>query len=277
MEYKAYALMAIMLASVAAVGTFGVAHAQSSTAITTDKTDYSTGDTIKVSGKLSTAPTGQPLLIRVFDPKGSIVKFDQFAASADGSFTYSFKAGGIMKSSGDYKATVTYNGADVGSAMFKFTATGTGPTGGWSKMTIQLKNGTQEVMYKITGGKLISLVGDSDTSTITAKINSTADGQLIIQIPRTLADARANGQTGNDTDYVVFVDGIEDFADDDHGASIRTVTVPFAAQSEQIDITGTYVAIPEFGAIAAIVLAVAIVGIIVATTRYSKFSFLPKI
>lgn len=33
---------------------------------------------------------------------------------------------------------------------------------------------------------------------------------------------------------------------------------------------------PEFGTIAAIVLAVAIVGTIVATTRYSKFSFLPK-
>jgi predicted secreted protein with PEFG-CTERM motif len=33
---------------------------------------------------------------------------------------------------------------------------------------------------------------------------------------------------------------------------------------------------PEFGPIAAIVLAVSIVGIIVATTRYSKFSFLPK-
>jgi predicted secreted protein with PEFG-CTERM motif len=31
--------------------------------------------------------------------------------------------------------------------------------------------------------------------------------------------------------------------------------------------------VPEFGAIAAIVMAIAIVGIIVATTRYNKFNF----
>ncbi|MEP0825870.1 MAG: PEFG-CTERM sorting domain-containing protein, partial [Nitrososphaera sp.] len=35
--------------------------------------------------------------------------------------------------------------------------------------------------------------------------------------------------------------------------------------------------IPEFGAIAAIVLAVAIVGIIVATARYGKFNFTPRL
>ncbi|MEO9364372.1 MAG: PEFG-CTERM sorting domain-containing protein [Nitrososphaera sp.] len=272
MEYKSYALMAILLASVAAVGTIGVAHAQSSNAITTDKADYGTGDTIKVSGKLSTAPTGQPLLIRVFDPKGSIVKFDQFAANADGTFTYSFKSGGIMKTTGDYKATVTYNGADVGSATFKFTAaSGGGPV--WKTIKMQVGNSTFDIKYQITGGTLNSLVGDHDTTTITGKINATTDGQLIIQLPRTIADSK--GGNGTDTDYVVFVDGIEEFADDDHGAATRTVTIPFAAQTEQIDITGTML-VPEFGAIAAIVLAVAIVGIIVATTRYSKFSFLPK-
>jgi predicted secreted protein with PEFG-CTERM motif len=73
----------------------------------------------------------------------------------------------------------------------------------------------------------------------------------------------------------VFVDQVEDFADDDMGKDVRTVTVNFTQGSEQIDIVGTFM-VPEFGTVAAIVLAVAIVGIIVATTRYNKFSFFPK-
>ena len=53
------------------------------------------------------------------------------------------------------------------------------------------------------------------------------------------------------------------------------MAIPFFENSEMVEIVGTFLA-PEFGAIAAIVLAVAIVGIIVATTRSGKFSFLPK-
>jgi predicted secreted protein with PEFG-CTERM motif len=55
------------------------------------------------------------------------------------------------------------------------------------------------------------------------------------------------------------------------------LTIPFEAGAEEIEIVGTWI-IPEFGAIAAIVLAVAIVGIIVATARYGKFNnFAPRL
>jgi predicted secreted protein with PEFG-CTERM motif len=59
------------------------------------------------------------------------------------------------------------------------------------------------------------------------------------------------------------------------GADVRELAIPFYENSETIEIVGTFL-VPEFGTIAAIVLAVAIVGIIVATTRSGKFSFLPK-
>jgi predicted secreted protein with PEFG-CTERM motif len=59
------------------------------------------------------------------------------------------------------------------------------------------------------------------------------------------------------------------------GTDVRELAIPFFENSETVEIVGTYLA-PEFGAIAAIVLAVAIVGIIVATSRSGKFSFLPK-
>jgi predicted secreted protein with PEFG-CTERM motif len=275
MEYKAYALVAILLASVAAVGTFGSAYAQTASSsgltVKTDKADYSAGDTIKISGNVGVTPTGQPLVLRVFNPNGAAYRFDQVNVAADGSYTYDLKVGGPLGVSGAYKVSVSYNGVTKDST-FNF-AGGAAPPGQWKTAKMTLGGKSYDIKYQITGGSLKSLEGDPATSTITAMLNATADGNLKIQLPRTIAESKSTN--GTDTDYVIFVDNVEDFADDDHGKATRTLTVPFTAQSEQIDIVGTSL-VPEFGAIAAIVLAVAIVGIIVATTKYSKFSFVSK-
>ena len=72
---------------------------------------------------------------------------------------------------------------------------------------------------------------------------------------------------------IVYVDEIEEFADEDNTADVRTLTIPFVNQSEQVDILGTSMVL-EFGAITAIVLAVAIVGIIAATAVYGRTRFM---
>ena len=273
MEYKAYALIAILLTSVAAVGT-GTAFAQTGFTVTTDKTDYTTGEDITVSGNVGTIQAGQPILIWVTSPTDAAVRSEQIPATdieADGSFTYSFPAGGpLMSNSGTYNIRVTYSGVNQ-NTTFEFSATG---TDGWRTATL-LIDGEHEhdILYRITGGSLTSLTGDSDTATITATITANNAGQLILQLPRDIADSMDTN--GSDLDYIVFVDELETVADDDFGDDTRTLTIDFEAGSEQIDIVGTFL-VPEFGAIAAIILAVAIVGTIVATTRYNKFSFLPK-
>lgn len=136
--------------------------------------------------------------------------------------------------------------------------------------TIPLQAGgqTHEITYQITGGTLDELTGDPEASTITAMITAEEDGELVIQLPREVADS---ADTSGDSDYVVLVDGVEsESVDDDMGEDVRTLTIPFTAEAQQIDIRGTFV-VPEFGAIGAIVLAVAIVGIIAATAMYSNF------
>lgn len=273
MEYKAYALMAILLASVASVGTLGIAYAQTGFTIELDNTQYSTGDTITISGNVGTIQAGQPVLIWVTSPAGAAARSDQVSVAADGSYTYSFPAGGpLMKDSGTYNVRVTYAGVNQ-NKTFDFTATG-GATGGWKTATLLIDGKDKHnVQYQITSGSLKSLTGDSSTSTITATINATSAGQLKLQLPRNIADAKDTN--GKDLDYIVFVDEVETTPNDDFGNSTRTLTIDFEANSETVDIVGTFL-VPEFGAIAAIVLAVAIVGIIVATTKYSKFSFLPK-
>ncbi|NWG37065.1 PEFG-CTERM sorting domain-containing protein [Nitrososphaera sp.] len=262
--------MAILLASVASVGTLGIAYAQTGFTVATDNTEYSTGEDITVSGNVGRTPTGQPLLIQVYNPNGAVYRFDQVTVESDGSYTYTFRVGGNLGVSGEYEVRVSYAGATA-NTTFDFTSS---TTGGWRTATLVIDGADEhDILYQITGGSLTSLTGDSETATITAGITANNAGQLMLQLPRDIVDAiDANG---DDLDYIVFVDELETTADDDFGADTRTLTIDFEAGSEQVDIVGTTM-IPEFGAIAAIVLAVAIVGIIVATTRYSKFSFLPK-
>ncbi|MGI0021132.1 MAG: CHRD domain-containing protein, partial [Nitrososphaera sp.] len=144
----------------------------------------------------------------------------------------------------------------------------TPPAGEWETATLTVGDEEFDIQYMITNATLDELTADVETATLTAMITADEDGELTIQLPREIIDSVENGE---DADYLVFVDEVEDFADDDFGEEIRTLTIPFPAQSEQIDFVGTTV-IPEFGAVAAIVLAVAIVGIIVATTRSGRFS-----
>lgn len=138
--------------------------------------------------------------------------------------------------------------------------------------TLVLGDEEYEIEYMIHGGTLDELIGDPEMETITALITADEDGELTILLPREIVDSVENGE---DADYFVYVDEVWDYADDDFGEDVRTLTIPFEAGTEQIDFLATFV-VPEFGTIAAIVLAVAIVGIIVATARYGKFSFLSK-
>jgi predicted secreted protein with PEFG-CTERM motif len=262
--------MAVLLASVASVSTLGTAYAQTGFTVETDNTEYSTGEDITVSGNVGQTPTGQPLLIQVFNPNGAAYRFDQVTVAADGSYTYTFRVGGNLGVSGEYEVRVSYAGATA-NTTFDFTATGETELRNFTLVI----DGTDRhtVQYKISGGTLRSLTGDSESATVTATISASSAGQLTLVFPRTVFDSMDSN--GEDLDFIVFVDELETTAEDDFGEERRTLVIDFEQGSEQIDLVGTFL-IPEFGAIAAVVLAVAIVGIIVATTRYSKFSFLPK-
>lgn len=148
------------------------------------------------------------------------------------------------------------------------------PTDGeWETATLTIGDDEFDIQYMITNGTLDELTGNNETSTITAMITANETGTLMIKLPRDIIDAV--GSNGTDSDYVVMVDGVAESVDDDFGQDVRTLTIPFPAESEQIDITGTFI-VPEFSAITAIMLSVAIVGVVIAATRYGKFSLSSK-
>jgi predicted secreted protein with PEFG-CTERM motif len=261
----AVAGISLLLAATLLLSAPSIASAQALT-VETDADSYETGDTITISGNVgTTVQAGQPVLIRVTDPMGVLVRVDQVQAAADGSYTYSYPAGGLMRNSGEHTVQVTYRNTDQ-TTTFDFTATGTEPSA-WRVYTLEIAGESYPIRYQITGGSVQSMTADPELQTLMVAISSTADGMLTIELPRTVMDAEGD-------EFAVFVDGdFGNFAVDELEPTdqARTLTIEFEQGAGEIEIVGTYM-VPEFGAIAAIVLAVAIVGIIVATARYGKFS-----
>jgi predicted secreted protein with PEFG-CTERM motif len=277
MDYKAYALMAILLASVASAALVGTANAQALT-VETGQPGYAAGDTIEVSGEVGTVQAGLPVLIQVFNPNGALARTDQITPIADGSYSYSFPAGGpLMGVSGEYRAAVTYR-SNTEETAFNFITSQGGQT--WRTVTVEIAGREHPIRYQINGGTLTNMTADPETATLTATINSTAPGALVVELPRSMIQSLSEVGAptgGNDTDFEAFVDTEGGIIDETMtNRTVRELTIPFEQGAEEVEIVGTWV-VPEFGAIAAIILAIAIVGIIVATTRYSKFSsFLPR-
>lgn len=264
------------MASVASVALVGAAYAQTTLTVETDKDGYTTGDDITISGQLEATTINQPLLIQVLDSQGNRDRIDQITAAADGSYTYTFRAGGLMNTDGTYTVMVSYKTTEE-ETTFEFDATDAGPV--WRTFTFEAGGQQYQVQYIITGGSIVSMSASSETSTLTVEISSTAAGNLQLRLPRDVIDSRTgdDGRSGDDDVFVAFAD--EESVEVDETAptsSVRTVSIDFAEGTETIDIVGTY-AVPEFGAIAAIILAIAIVGIIIATARYGKFNFVPRL
>ena len=115
--------------------------------------------------------------------------------------------------------------------------------------------------YDISGGHVISATVNTNDNSVIINIDSDDDGTLTIS-PST------STQKGI---FMVLVDGEES---DDAEINGNTVIVPFNAGTEEIEIIGTFV-IPEFGTIAAMILAVAIISIIAISSK-SRLSIVPR-
>ena len=100
-----YAIMFGVLST----GYLAFAQESSSTPLITvqmDKSSYTIGDTLKLSGQLYTSDEGKPVIIQLLDPKNHIYQTKTYVTQ-DGSFTYSVVAvGAVWKPSGTYTVKV---------------------------------------------------------------------------------------------------------------------------------------------------------------------------
>ena len=126
--------------------------------------------------------------------------------------------------------------------------------------------------HEISGGQVISMTADGSANSVIIELDAKDDGSITVTLPRDVIDATVGDE---DDDFFVLVDNEEVVFEETKGSADRTVTVAFPAGAETVEIIGTF-AIPEFGTIAVMILAVAIISI-VAISAKSKLSIMPKI
>ncbi len=221
MDYKAYTLIGILLASLALIVPIGTTYAQQE-----EEED------------------GGPL--------GDLLGGDE-------------QQGDEQQQQGDETDTATTDEA----AVPAINATG----GEWTAFDLTVEDQTYPIEYMITGGSVQNMTIHGENQTLGVTILSTDDGTLSLRLPREVIDSQT--AEGSDADFAAFIDNaeytqpgeIEPEAEDS-----RTLLIGFPVGAGSIDVIGTSV-IPEFSTIAVIVLAIAIVGIVIATARHGRFSF----
>ena len=119
--------------------------------------------------------------------------------------------------------------------------------------------------YSISSGSVSSIMTNSDDATLVVAIDTSDDGELSINLDSDYITAFDDGS------YFVLVNGEEVWFSQDG----TDLTIPYESGTEKIEIVGSVV-VPEFGTIAMIVLAVAIVSIIVLTTK-TRTTLIPKL
>ena len=272
-----FALSAILVVSIGMTPAFG--QIQSPITVTTDKQSYVGGEVVMVTGEVRDLFTATPVAIIVNAPNGNIVAVDQITVSPDKTFSTELVIGGQILAEGTYTITVQY-GADSRSASTSFELTDAmippvkppptlGPSNG-NAMVVD--NEGYEVGFELTTGDILSVTPDVESNALIIAIATTEDGSLTVTIPRTVADATYDD--GTDDQYFVLVDGEEVNFEETVTDTERILTIDFTAGTEEITIIGTWV-IPEFGTIAVMILAVAIVSIIAVSAR-SKLSIIPR-
>lgn len=241
--------------------------------VETDEDEYTAGSTVEISGEVPDALLSdgdEPILIKVSKPDGNPCRIDQAEVSSSGSFSYSMVIGGTCNVDGEYEVEVSYNGEESDTT---FELTGSATSG--ARFNLVVDDDTYPIEYELSDGSIDSMFVRPNENKLVITLDAEDDGQLTLALPREVIDAIEDGE---DIDFVVTIEDssgnveIADIDETDNDDDIRTIVIDYEGGAERIEIAGTQV-VPEFGAIAGVIMALAIVGIILATSRSGKLSF----
>jgi len=116
-----------------------------------------------------------------------------------------------------------------------------------------------------SGASVTSITANADDDSVIIAIDADDDGELSVTLHSKVITAFDDGT------YFVLIDN-EEVEFDQSGNSL---TIPYEAGNERVEIVGSH-AVPEFGTIAMIILAVAIVSIIAITAK-TRTTLIPKL
>ena len=267
-----------LLAVLASIGILSVspvfAAVDTPVSIWTDMSSYDHNSVITVQGKVANIRPGVDITIRVTSPLNNVVTVDQIKVNSDGTFQTTFNTSGLLwKLNGPYVIKATYGTQEVNN---KVIVELTGEMLGAAQETVcnenELNASGQCIPYSISGATVTGTKLSVGTTSLVIQLDADNDGGTItLDLPRSIIDAKMGG---TDDQFFVLVNGEEANFDETPSSSTRSLSIMFPAGTEEIEIIGTFV-VPEFGTIAVMILAVAIISIIAVSAR-SRLNVLPK-
>ena len=263
------------------------AFAETVITINTDKSVYDHTDTITITGTVSPVDENEiPVTIMLVNQYTSIVSIDQLDVNSDGSWSgqivlnpedrlqsedgvYEIRAQyGSTKITTSIELTNTVETSEageieVGTAVTGTAVIGTDVTGPGGEPFYKLAGG--QVDYDETCNSNPAFFANADDDSVVIYLDPTNNGILTVTLHEDLIKPFEDGT------FAVIVNNqeMQDFTQVGN-----TLTIPCIVGTEKIEIHGSW-AIPEFGVIAAMILAVAIVSIIVVTAK-TKLSLVPR-
>ncbi|MCH7559967.1 MAG: hypothetical protein IIC67_01120 [Thaumarchaeota archaeon] len=207
-----------------------------------DKSSYTEGDIIKISGKVTNPNSVSKVSIILKAPNGNLVSVSQHNLSYDNTFSTTLTAGGaLMNVSGTYRFVVQYGSENISdSGSFYYSAPVVKPTPTQTTIiSVEVSGLSHYVEYRISGGKLLSIIPDMDANSLILSIDSSGDGSISVELPRKLIDAKM--RNGDDDQFFVLVDGNEATSNEKTTSSTRIITIEFSAGAEELEIIGTIV------------------------------------
>jgi predicted secreted protein with PEFG-CTERM motif len=242
----------------------GTAYGQNSLiSVQTDDSNYDEGDTILVSGTISTIIGDTQVTMQLFKD-GNMIEIAQIEVSQDGNYSHTIIAEGPQwKNQGQYIVKVVYGEGNVAELPFLFT-----PESEVIQTTSNFEvnagdSGTFDIEYSIRGGTLTNISINPQIFGLVVDINAMDDGTIILDLPREYIDAEK--QDGKDDIFIILIDDVQTpYEEPTLYSEFRTLTINFEKDDSEIQIIGTHV-IPEFGTVAMIVLTIGIMTSILLT------------
>jgi len=272
--------VAVTILILGGTGIVSQAYAAFTITMETDKDVYDHSSVITVTGTVDPIDENEiPVTIMLVNQYTSIVVIAQLDVNNDGSWSGQIHlnpANSLMSEDGVYEIRAQYgstkittsieltNAVETSEEVETVTAvTGTTVTGPSGESFYKLSVG--QIAYDMTCNATPGFFANADDDSIVIYLNPTDDGIITITLHEELIKPFEDGT------FVVIVDNqeMQDFTQVGN-----TLTIPCMVGTEKIEIHGSW-AIPEFGVIAAMILAVAIVSIIVITAK-TRLSLVPK-
>jgi len=233
--------------------------------VETSQNAYEEGETVVVSGNVTSIIVGEQVSITIFR-EGNLIDIAQVEVAQDGKYTSTFKAQGpLWQKDGTYTIRALYGKTTI-ETSFEF----------YSKQALIETTdifevdagsyGTFDVAYTVRGATVKNMVVDSDIFAIIVILETDDDGAITLELPRESIDAKKSDNV--DDKFIILIDGAEvPYREISTNEDSRTIIIEFEEGDSDIEIIGTFV-VPEFGSIVMIILVIGIVSTILLSAKY---------